>query len=181
MAYSSIAPPRERDLVLMDIIASRDLDRETVLSLNRCRVYLEEAIFLSDISTADGKYLEDFVFNPGGRGRSSKFKFPREVPTRGDWDRWFNFWHSYTATGNTLHIQSGNWTNPAHRIWKWHYNASTDDLIQIEGTSLTYYKPAVGFRITRSSRSYRKSHEEPLLRARMSVYQCLSSERQEVR
>ena len=161
MAFSSIAPPRERDQVLMDIIASHDLDRETVRSLNRCRVALE-SLFLSDISTADGKYLEDFVFNPGGRGRSSKYKFPREVPTRGDWDRWSNFWHSYTATGNALHVPLGNWINPTHRVWKWHYNAATDDLTQIEGTSLIYYKQAVGFRITRSSRPYRKSHEEPL-------------------
>jgi hypothetical protein len=45
-----------------------------------------EWMFLSDITTADGKYLEDVVFNPGGRGRSSSFKFPREVPTREDWD-----------------------------------------------------------------------------------------------
>ena len=160
MAYPSIAPPRERDLVLMEIFASRDLSRETVLSLNRCRVSLE-SIFLSDISTADGRYLEDFVFNPGGRGRSSNFKFPREVPTRDDWDGWFNFWHSYTATGNKLHVPLGNWINSTHRIWKWHYKAATDDLVQIEGTSLVHYKPAVGFRITRSTRSYRTSHEEP--------------------
>jgi hypothetical protein len=31
MAYPSIAPPRERDLVLMEIFASLDLGRETVL------------------------------------------------------------------------------------------------------------------------------------------------------
>ena len=160
MAYPSIAPPRERDLVLMEIFASRDLGRETVLSLNRCRVSLE-SIFLSDISTADGRYLEDFVFDPGGRGRSSNFKFPREVPTRDDWDSWFNFWHSYTATGNKLHVPLGNWINSTHRVWKWHYKAATDDLFQIEGTSLIHYKPAVGFRITRSTRSYRMSHEEP--------------------
>ncbi len=85
MAYPSIAPPRERDLVLMEIFASLDLGRETVRRLNRCKVSLE-SIFLSDITTADGRYLEDFVFNPGDRGRSSSFKFPREVPTRDDWD-----------------------------------------------------------------------------------------------
>ena len=160
MAYPSIAPPRERDLVLMEIFASRDLGRETVLSLNRCRMSLE-SIFLSDISTADSRYLEDFVFDPGGRGRSSNFKFPREVPTRDDWDSWFNFWHSYTATGNKLHVPLGNWINSTHPVWKWHYKAATDDLFQIEGTSLIHYKPAVGFCITRSTRSYRMSHEEP--------------------
>ena len=35
MAYPSIAPPRERDLVLMEIFASLDLGRETVRRLNR--------------------------------------------------------------------------------------------------------------------------------------------------
>ena len=160
MAYPSIAPPRERDLVLMEIFESLDLSRETVLRLNRCRVSLE-SIFLSDITTADGKYLEDAVFHPGGRGRSSSFKFPREVPTREDWDRWFDFWHSFTATGNKLNVPLGNWINPTHRIWKWYYRAATDKLVRVEGTTVYHYRPATGIRFTRSTRSYHVSHEEP--------------------
>ena len=62
MAYPSIALPRERDQVLMEIFQSMDLSQETILSLSRCRVSLE-SIFLSDITTADGRYLEDFVFS----------------------------------------------------------------------------------------------------------------------
>ncbi len=85
MAYPSIALPRERDQVLMEIFQSLDLSQETILSLSRCRVSLE-SIFLSDITTADGRYLEDFVFSPGGRDRSSSFRFPRKVPTRADWN-----------------------------------------------------------------------------------------------
>ena len=67
---SKFALPRERDLVLMEIFQSLDLSREMVLSLNRCSVSLE-SIFLSDIPTTDGQYLEDAVFNPDRRGRSS--------------------------------------------------------------------------------------------------------------
>jgi hypothetical protein len=115
MAYPSIALPRERDQVLMEIFHSMDLNRETILSLSRCRVSLE-SIFLSDITTADGRYLEDFVFSPGGRDRSSSFCFPRKVPTRADWNRWFDFWHSFTTTGDKLKVPLGNWTNPTHRI-----------------------------------------------------------------
>jgi hypothetical protein len=48
----------------MDIIFSHPLDSTKIAWLNRCRVYLH-AIFLSDITTADGKYLEHFVFDPG--------------------------------------------------------------------------------------------------------------------
>ena len=68
MAYPSIASPRERDQVLMEIFHSLDLSQETMLSLSWCQVSME-SIFLSDITTTDSRYLEDFVFNPGGRDR----------------------------------------------------------------------------------------------------------------
>jgi hypothetical protein len=48
----------------MEIIFSHNLDTTTIKGLNRCRRSLE-ALFLSDITTADGKYLEHFVFEPG--------------------------------------------------------------------------------------------------------------------
>ena len=69
----------------MEIFHSLDLSQETILSLSQCQVSLE-SIFLSDITTTDGRYLEDFVFSTGGRDRSSSFRFPREVPTRADWN-----------------------------------------------------------------------------------------------
>ena len=101
MAYPSITPPREQDQVLMEIFHSQGLSRETTRSLNRCRVSLE-SIFLLDLTTADSRYLEEFVFNPGGRDWSSSFRFPRKVPTREDWNQWFDFWHAFTTTVNKL-------------------------------------------------------------------------------
>jgi hypothetical protein len=161
MAYPSIPPPRESDQVLMELFQSLDLSRQTVFSLNQCRVFLE-SIFLSDITTADGRYLEDFVFRPGGRARSSSFKFPREVPSRDDWDRWFDFWYSFTTTGDKLEVPLGNWINHTHRIWKWYYRAATDNLQWVEGATLFHYRLAAGLRLTRSTRTYIMSHEEPL-------------------
>jgi hypothetical protein len=79
MAYPTIAPPWERDQVIMEIFLSMDFGLDTLRSLNRCRISME-SIFLSDLTTADGRYLEDYVFNPGGRVGSSQFKFPREQP-----------------------------------------------------------------------------------------------------
>ena len=81
MAYPSIALPRERDQVLMEIFYSLDLSQETMLSLRWCWVSLE-SIFLSDITTSDGRYLEDVVFSPGGRDRSSSFRFPAKFQQR---------------------------------------------------------------------------------------------------
>jgi len=156
MAYPSIAPPRERE-----IFHSLDLSQETMLSLSRCQVFLE-SIFLSDITTGDSRYLEDFVFNPGGRDWSSLLKFPREVPTRGDWNRWFDFWHSFTTTGDKLKVPLGNWINPIHCIWKWYYRTDSDDLQWVEGKTMFHCKPAAGFRFTRSTRTYHMTHEEPL-------------------
>ncbi len=41
--------------------------------------------------TADGQYLEQFVFDPGGKVPQSKYKFPQEIPSKKDWELWFNF------------------------------------------------------------------------------------------
>ncbi len=61
----------------MDIILSLPLNSTDITCLNRCRVYLQ-ALFLSDITTADGKYLEHFVFNP----RGSYITVPIYLPMR---------------------------------------------------------------------------------------------------
>jgi hypothetical protein len=49
----------------MEIILSHNLNPTTIRGLNRCRVAME-ALFLADIARADEKYLEHFVFDPGG-------------------------------------------------------------------------------------------------------------------
>ena len=161
MSYPSIPPPRERDQVLMETILSQGLSWETMQSLNQCRLSLE-SIFLLDLTTADGRYLEDFIFNPGGRVWSSSFKFPCEVPTRADWNCWFNFWHDFTITGDNLKVTLGNWINPMHRIWKWYYRAAYDDLYRVDNNLLVHYKPSVSLRFTRLTRTYHRSFKEPL-------------------
>jgi hypothetical protein len=86
MKFPTIKPPQENDRVIMDIILDHPLDPHEVIRHNRCQVSLQ-AIFLSDIMTADRKYLENFVFAPGGATMQSRYSFPRERPTRQDWDR----------------------------------------------------------------------------------------------
>ena len=56
----------------------------------------------------------------------------------------------------------GNWINPTHRIWKWFYREDSNDLLRVEGTTMFHYKPAAGFRLTRSNHTYHMSYEEPL-------------------
>jgi hypothetical protein len=60
--------PRESNQVIIEIIFSHNLTFNMVKSLNRCRGALE-AISLSDITKADGRYLEHFIFDPGGKNK----------------------------------------------------------------------------------------------------------------
>ncbi len=101
MKYHTLPFPRERDQVITEIILDGALSTAEVKSLNRCRGMLQ-CIFLSDLVTADGRYLESFVFDPGPFKRRSNYCFPRECPTKGDWDMWVDFWHNYVTTGGKL-------------------------------------------------------------------------------
>jgi hypothetical protein len=57
MDFTTIPLPRERDQVLMEIFFTEDLSPDRIRSLGRCRGALE-AIFLSDDTTADDRYLK---------------------------------------------------------------------------------------------------------------------------
>ena len=49
---------------------------------------------MSDIVTADGKFLEEFTIRAlEERHQASKYKFPREIPTKQDWQVWIQFWN----------------------------------------------------------------------------------------
>jgi hypothetical protein len=162
MTYPTIALPQERDQVIMEIFLIAGLGPDLIRSLGRCWV-AHEALFLSDLTTADGKYLEDFVFAPGRKERASTFKFPREGPSQSDWESWFDFWHCFTMTGDKLKVSLVPWISPTHQIWKCYYRADTDELQQVEGSTIFYYKPSSGFRVTQATRSYQIVREEPLL------------------
>ncbi len=83
MSFPTITPLWECDQVIMEIIFSQNFDFTEITWINRCRVYLP-TLLLSDIMTANGKYLEYFVFNPGSNTCCSRYTFPREKPTRQD-------------------------------------------------------------------------------------------------
>jgi hypothetical protein len=75
----------QRDQVVMELIFGKNIDKNTIRSLSRCHGTLE-IIFLSDMTAADGRYLEQFVFDPGGKVSRSKYKFPQESPAKKDWE-----------------------------------------------------------------------------------------------
>jgi hypothetical protein len=117
MESQPIPLPRERDQVVMEILFGKNLNTNTILSLIQSGGALW-IIFLSDMTTANGQYLEQFVFDPGNQTSRSTYKFPQEISTRGDWEVWFNFWHEHTATGYKLHVPLKKWLAQTHRIWR---------------------------------------------------------------
>jgi hypothetical protein len=83
MKYPMLPFPCKRDQVIMEIILNSVSSMAEIQSLNRCQGMLQ-CIFLSDLVTADERYLESFVFNPGPIKRCSNYRFPRECPTKRD-------------------------------------------------------------------------------------------------
>ena len=136
----------------MEIILGKVSSSGEIQSISRCRGSLQ-CIFLSDLVTADGKYLECFVFDPGPPKHCSNYCFPRECPTKKDWHIWFNFLHNYATTGGTLQVPRGRWTHPTHRKWLW-YSSSVDELHRVENGIVHHYLPSQSRRCTRSGLGY---------------------------
>jgi hypothetical protein len=142
MKYPTIPTPREWDQVIMEIVLDRVSSMAEMQSINWCQGMLQ-CIFLSDVVTADGRYLESFVFDPGPFKRRSNYCFPRECPSQKDWETWFEFWHSYVLMGDKLEVPLGNWINATHRKWLW-YTTPTDKLHRIEDGIAFHYLPLHG-------------------------------------
>ena len=160
MKYDPIPIPREQDLAIMQIIHATGMSKSAEKSMNRCRVHIG-AIFLSDLSSADGKYLEQFTFNIKQNGVNSRYKFPREIPSQADKKRWTEFWNRYTSIGNRLPRELGKWVHPTHRQWKWHFNKKEGLLYQVNDTSVQSYKLSQHYR-TRGSATYELQHIQEL-------------------
>ena len=75
----------------MDYVMSQCATKEDLLSISRVRG-LSCAMFVSDIVTADGKYLEEFTTaRTHSRKHASNYKFPKGAPTQEDWIMWIQF------------------------------------------------------------------------------------------
>ena len=121
----------------MEIFMANGSDQGTMHSLSQCSGALG-AMFLSDITMADGRYLEQYALSPRKSGIRSKYKHPREWPTARDWREWQNFWHSHTGVGGRLHVQLGRWLHPTHRQWEWYFDKENDALQRVTEKRTSY-------------------------------------------
>ncbi len=161
MESQPIPLPKEKDQVIMEIMFGKNLNKNTIRSISQCRGALEMK-FLLDMTTVNGQFLEQFVLDPGGWTSRSKYKFPQENPTRGDWEVWFNFWHKHTATGDKLNIPLGKWLATNHRIWRWLYSPTNNNLHRIKEGKIQHYLREPNCWQTRSAMTYTFVWEEDI-------------------
>ena len=86
------------------------------------------AMILSDIVTADGKLLEQYVHERSSYLKRSKYDFPREKPSDADWKIWVDFWKSHLLSNYELPTPMGAWKCVSHRKWEWRYALATKTL-----------------------------------------------------
>jgi hypothetical protein len=114
--YPTERAARTNDRSLMSIFLDRGKHGKELISLNRCRI-THQAKYLSCISTADGKSLDDtYLSPPCTTERLSFHRFAREEPTKQDWTIWEKFWREYSNRFLELPVLLGDWISSSHRI-----------------------------------------------------------------
>ena len=150
--YDELLVPRKNGITIISLLLQHNVRGMDLRRMNRCRLTLN-AIFLSDIITANGKLIEEGVYT-NRIGRTSKIRFPREQPCSTDWELWDNFWSSWTLRNNTIPSPLGSWINKSHQDWHWFINTSTNTLWECTVDGWLMYGFTQNGNNTRSNQTY---------------------------
>ena len=137
---------REHDTTLMQLAYDSGLRGDDLASFNRCRC-AGHIMFLSDIMTADGATPDKSYTRGEFTPLISRFDFPPEHPTQGDWARWSHFWDIFRVLPKL-----GNWTCTPHFQWPWILNNDEEALYEATHSGWRQYRPLAGR--TRSGTGY---------------------------
>jgi hypothetical protein len=121
-------------------------------------------LFLSDITTACGRYVDCNLLSPttSWLGPRSTFRFPQELPSSKDWILWKTFWTAFLGAGGLLHIPLGNWLHTSHRIWEWFHDPLKDQLQHWRENVRTVYDPVKTKWNTRYTQVYSMQYTDAL-------------------
>ncbi len=116
----------------MHVMVQMGLRGRDLLRVNRARK-AQEALFLADITSANGKYLERHLLEGHwidseerllGKHRS-KLIFGPEYPTDADFKLWKKYLLRIAPLNWTLEDPLKDWINPSPRIWRHFLNTET--------------------------------------------------------
>ena len=180
LKYDVVLILRRGDLLIMEVATNKGVIKEELLSISRsrgspCEIFIYNKLKaysqlivgsrlvlklqeISDIVTADGKYLEEFTtVKISSREHASKYKFLNEAPTQGNWTTWTQFWRQNTVDNFKLTTLLEEWTHPTQRLWEWYFDQEGSSIQKRTPHGISFYIPAPGYHRTRSRKSYIKS------------------------
>ena len=129
---TTIPFPRERDKLIRDLFVQAGYDDGALLRLNKVRIRLE-SLFLSDITTANGRQLDPTYFTDRSpHVTRSSYEWAEERPTASDFLLWNEALTRITGPGHYLHDSLGPWIAPTHRTWDWVFHEDTQQVIHIQ-------------------------------------------------
>ena len=157
LKYRRQLPPRKFDATIMSFLMDNDLPTTTLTIMNRCRNFLN-ALFLSDISTADGKFIhQQFLTCDTPQPLESSLSFPCELPTRSDWLEWITTWRKVTSSSFRLRSELRPWVHPSTVKWRWFHDVTSDCIIQLTD-NFTHFYLRYSTSYMRSGNKYKYSH-----------------------
>lgn len=112
-------PPiqREHDLHIMDLMLDFQVTPKELLHINQCRLYLQ-VYLLSDIFTANGKEVDNWVTNSSSNPRRSTWRLPaQQKPSNHSWNIWKTALKNVLYHQKKLKYQLGQWQRILHQRW----------------------------------------------------------------
>ena len=107
---------REGDRFLMQVFVRQGYSTESLLRLNRVRVY-RQVLFLSDILMASSKKIDmEIIVQSQIRHKLSRLRWPTEHPTKSDFQLWRDAVTALRPSWTTR-TRLGLFIAPTHRIW----------------------------------------------------------------
>ena len=129
--YRSLPLPRENDACIMELLVTQGVRERDLIAANRCRK-CQEALFLSDITRADGwrielRYLDDWKTTwEGDLGKHrSTLRFGPEFPSNADWNEWRRVLTLITLDNFAMPRRLRQWVGPSPCIWRTFYNTES--------------------------------------------------------
>jgi hypothetical protein len=133
---------RQQDTAVIHIAVRRGLRGTKLRSFQCCR-QANCILFLSDMTTADGRHLDKTYLGPiPWCSKNSTYNFPEERPSVQDWAVWASFWRNYCGRDLLLPRRLGDWISPSHRIWRWFHDAESGRIEWVDGDTVWYFERA---------------------------------------
>lgn len=156
LRYKRHPKPRKNDMTIMGFLMDTNIPKCTMTNMNRCRNYLQ-VLFLSDICTADGKFIERRFLNTTPTPATSTLLFPNEQPSSQDWKVWRSTWHHLTSNTGRLKSPLGDWTSMPTAHWGWLFLPETSQIANVK-TDITHIFERTTLSNTRSGDKFGYVH-----------------------